>query len=155
MRRRVFDMLVSIGGVLMVVVLVVAGALLMVGYNFANNNVHNQLAQQQIVFPPEAAFAHAKAGSEITPSMIPSVSQYAGQELTTGAQAQVYADDFIAVHLQEIGGGKTYCTTERSRHEPPQGFTGIHRSRSQGPDRLPGHDASRSAPRGLRLLRPR
>ena len=35
--------------------------------------------------------------------------QYAGQQLTTGAQAQVYADHFIAVHLNEIGGGKTYA----------------------------------------------
>lgn len=121
MQRRVFDMLVSIGGVLMVVVLVVAGALLMVGYSFANSNVHNQLAEQQIVFPPQAAFAHPKAGSEITPSMIPSVSQYAGQELTTGAQAQVYADDFIAVHLQEIGGGKTYAQLSQAALSLPKG----------------------------------
>ncbi|WP_300609829.1 hypothetical protein, partial [Trebonia sp.] len=54
------------------------------------------------------AFAHPKAGTEITPSMIPSVSQYAGQQLLTGQQAEAYADHFIAVHLQEIGGGKTY-----------------------------------------------
>ena len=35
--------------------------------------------------------------------------KYGGQQLTTGAQAEVYADDFIAVHLQKIGGGKTYA----------------------------------------------
>jgi adenosine/AMP kinase len=29
--------------------------------------------------------------------MIPSVSQYAGQQLVTGQQAQSYADNFIAV----------------------------------------------------------
>ena len=121
MRRRVFDLLVSLGGVLMVVVLVVAGVLLMVGYSFANNNVHHQLAEQQIVFPPAAAFAHAKAGTEITPSMIPSVSQYAGEQLTTGAQAQVYADDFIAVHLQEIGGGKTYAQLSAAAMNLPKG----------------------------------
>ena len=40
--------------------------------------------------------------------MIPSVSQYAGQQLLTGQQAEAYADHFIAVHLSEIGGGKTY-----------------------------------------------
>jgi hypothetical protein len=34
--------------------------------------------------------------------------QYAGQQLTTGAQAKTYADHFIAVHLKEIGGGQTY-----------------------------------------------
>ncbi len=35
--------------------------------------------------------------------------QYAGQQLTTGAQAEVYADHFIANHLKAIGGGKTYA----------------------------------------------
>jgi hypothetical protein len=28
--------------------------------------------------------------------------------MTNGAQAKTYADHFIAVHLKEIGGGKTY-----------------------------------------------
>ena len=37
------------------------------------------------------------------------VRKYAGQQLTTGAQAKAYADHFIAVHLNEIGGGKTYA----------------------------------------------
>jgi hypothetical protein len=32
-----------------------------------------------------------------------------GQQLTTGAQAEVYADRFIANHLKVIGGGKTYA----------------------------------------------
>jgi hypothetical protein len=85
-----------------VVVLVVAGGLLTWGHSFVNSNVHNQLAQQQIYFPPKAAFAHAKPGTEITPSMIPSVSQYAGQQLLTGPQAEVYANDFIAVHLSNM-----------------------------------------------------
>ena len=34
---------------------------------------------------------------------------YGGQQLTTGAQAQVYADHFIANHLKKIGGGKTHA----------------------------------------------
>ena len=73
--------------------------------------MHNQLAQQQITFPPVTAFANVKATpgfAEITPSMIPSVSQYAGQKLTTGEQAKVYADDFIGNHLAQIGQGKSY-----------------------------------------------
>jgi hypothetical protein len=40
--------------------------------------------------------------------MIPSVSQYAGQQLVTGAQAKVYADNFIAVHLSEMPHGGVY-----------------------------------------------
>lgn len=102
MRRKIFDVLASAGGLVMVAVLVVAGSLLMWAYSFTNSNVHDQLARQEIFFPPQAAFAHPKNGTEITPSMIPSVSQYAGQQVLTGEQAQVYANDFIAVHLSEM-----------------------------------------------------
>jgi hypothetical protein len=109
MSRRVFDVLTSAGGVVVVVVLLVAGGLLTWGHSFVSSNVHSQLAQQQIYFPPKAAFAHAKAGTEITPSMIPSVSRYAGQELLTGAQAKAYADHFIAVHLSEMPYGGVYA----------------------------------------------
>jgi hypothetical protein len=108
MSRNVFDKLTSAGGIVAVVVLLVAGGLLTWGHSFVTSNVHSQLAQQQVSFPPKAAFAHAKAGTEITPSMIPSVSQYAGQQLLTGAQAKVYADDFIAVHLSEMPDGGVY-----------------------------------------------
>ena len=37
------------------------------------------------------------------------MNKYAGQQLTTGAQAETYADHFIANHLKAIGGGKTYA----------------------------------------------
>src|SRR3984957_10231299 len=121
MQRKIFDVVASAGGLVMVVVLVVAGGLLMWGYSFANSNVHNQLAEQQIVFPPKAAFAHPVAGSEITPSMIGTVSKYAGQPLTTGAQAEVYANDFINVHLGEIGGGKTYAQLSAAAMALPKG----------------------------------
>jgi len=109
MKRRTLDLLLTWTGALLTVALIGAGSLLMWGYTFANNQVKTQLAEQKIFFPPKAAFANAKVGTEITPSMIPSVSQYAGQQMLTGAQAEVYADDFIAVHLAEIGGGKTYA----------------------------------------------
>src|ERR1700761_7662543 len=109
MSRKVFDVLTSAGGAVVVVVLVIAGGLLTWGHSFVSSNVRSQLSQQQIYFPPKAAFAHAKAGTEITPSMIPSVSQYAGQQLLTGAQAKVYADDFIAVHIANMTGGQTYA----------------------------------------------
>src|SRR5690242_7585796 len=108
MSRKVFDILTSLGGVAIVVALVVAGGLLTWGHSFVTTNVHDQLAQQQIYFPPKAAFAHPKAGTEITPSMIPSVSQYAGQQLLTGDQARVYANNFIAVHLSEMPYGGVY-----------------------------------------------
>ena len=110
MRRRVFDLLASATGMLIVVVLVAAGGLLTWAWTYTNSTVHNQLAVQQIYFPPKAAFAHPKAGTEITPSMIPTVSQYAGQQVLTGQQAEVYANDFIAVHLSEMPYHGVYAT---------------------------------------------
>ena len=121
MQRKFFDVLASAGGLVMVVVLVVAGALLLWGYSFANSNVHNQLAEQQITFPSKAAFAHPVAGSEITPSMIGTVSTYAGQPLVTGQEAAVYANDFIAVHIKEIGGGLTYAQLSAKAMALPKG----------------------------------
>ena len=108
MSRKVFDVIASSAGVVVVVVLVIAGGLLTWGHSFVNSNVHSQLAQQQVYFPPKAAFDHPKAGTEITPSMIPSVSKYAGQQLLTGQQAKTYADSFIAVHLSEMPYGGVY-----------------------------------------------
>src|SRR6202789_1789730 len=108
MSRKVFDRLTSSVGVLMVVVLLVAGGLLTWGHSFVNSNVHSQLARQDITFPAKAAFAHPVAGSEITSAMIPSVSQYAGQQLLTGQQAEAYADHFIAIHLSEMPLGGVY-----------------------------------------------
>jgi hypothetical protein len=91
------------------VMLLIAGGLLLWGSAYVHNTVQGQLAAQQIYFPPAAAFAHPKAGTEITPSMIPGVSQYAGQQLLTGQQAEAYADQFIAVHVANMTGGKTYA----------------------------------------------
>jgi hypothetical protein len=107
MRRN--SHLAAIAGFALAAILFVAGGLLLWGSTYTHNMVRNQLAAQQIYFPPKAAFAHPQAGTEITPSMIPPVSQYAGQQLVTGQQAQSYADNFIAVHITNITGGKTYA----------------------------------------------
>jgi hypothetical protein len=121
MRRRTLDLLAVAGGGVLTIVLIAAGSLGLWGYNYANSNVHNQLALQKITFPAKAAFANAKVGTEITPSMIPSVSQYAGQPLLTGQQAEAYADHFIAVHLQEIGGGLSYAQLSAQALSLPKG----------------------------------
>ncbi|HMC05742.1 MAG TPA: hypothetical protein VKJ83_09750 [Actinomycetota bacterium] len=95
----------STGGIVVTVVLIVAGVLLFAGYKFADNNVHEQLAAQKIFFPP--------AGNDAITGLPAAdrafVAKYAGRQLVTGAQAEAYADHFIAVHLREIGGGKTYA----------------------------------------------
>ena len=107
MRRN--SHLTAIAGFALAAILLAAGGMLLWGSAYVHNTVQGQLSAQQIFFPPKAAFAHPRAGTEITPSMIPSVSQYAGQQLVTGQQAESYADNFIAVHITTITGGKTYA----------------------------------------------
>jgi len=102
MRRRTFDILIAAAGLLLAVTLIASGVLLTWAHTFIGNEVHTQLAAQQIYFPP--ANSKAVAAPEFA-----AMRQYGGQQLTTGAQAEVYADHFIANHLKVIGGGKTYA----------------------------------------------
>jgi hypothetical protein len=102
MRRTTFDALLTVAGAGLAIILLVAGALLTWGYTFTNSQVHNQLAAQKIYFPAKGSEALA------SPQIGPYLNQYAGQQLVNGAQAEAYANHFIAVHLQTIGGGKTY-----------------------------------------------
>ena len=121
MKRKVLDQILTSGGGVLLLVLLFVGGLAAWGYSFANSTVHDQLAAQQIFFPPKSAFAHAKVGTEITPSMIPSVSQYAGQQLLNGAQAKVWANDFIAVHLSEMPYGGVYAKASTAAMKLPKG----------------------------------
>src|SRR6201996_1835905 len=109
MRRTTFDKLLGWIGTSLGVALLVVGGLLLWGSAYVHNTVQGQLAAQQISLPPAAALAHAEAGTAGPPSMRPSVSQYAGQQLLTGQQAEAYADLFIAVHIASMTGGKTYA----------------------------------------------
>lgn len=104
MRRKTFDALVSAGGLVLAAVLLVAGGLLMWGYSFSNGQVHDQLVAQKIVFPTTSnpGFKALPASDQAA------MGAYAGQALTTGAQAKTYADHFIAVHLSEMSKGQTY-----------------------------------------------
>ena len=102
MRRRTFDILMATAGLFLAITLIASGVLLTWAHTFIGNEVHTQLATQQIFFP--AANSKAVAAPEFA-----AMRQYGGQQLTTGAQAEVYADHFIANHLKEIGGGKTYA----------------------------------------------
>jgi hypothetical protein len=101
MRRRTFDILVATAGLFLAVTLIVSGLLLTWAHNFIGNEVRTQLAAQQIVFP-------ASNSPAIKAPQFAAMHQYAGQLMTTGAQAEVYADHFIANHLKVIGGGLTY-----------------------------------------------
>ena len=104
MRRKTFDALAVIGGLVLAVVLAVGGGLLLWGHSVVSDQVHTQLAAQKIVFPA-ASSPEIKA---LPATDATAMKAYAGQLMTNGAQAKTYANNFIAVHLVKIGGGKTY-----------------------------------------------
>ncbi len=83
--------------------------------NFATSTVHDQLAAQQIYFP----VAGSPALTALPKVDDAAMTQYAGQELLTGQQAQVYANNFINVHLGEIGAGKTYSQLSTAAQADP------------------------------------
>ena len=102
MQRKALDRLISWVGLSLAAILVVAGSLLTWAHNFVTDEVHTQLSAQQIFFP-------AKDSPAIAAPEFAAMHKYAGKQLTTGAQAETYADHFIGNHLKLIGGGKTYA----------------------------------------------
>jgi hypothetical protein len=83
--------------------------------SFATSTVHDQLAAQQIYFPA----AGSAALTALPKTDDAAMTQYAGQELLTGQQASVYANNFINVHLGEIGAGKTYSQLSTEAQADP------------------------------------
>jgi hypothetical protein len=114
MRRKTFDALATIAGFVLAAVLLVAGGLLLWGHNFVNDQVHSQLAAQKVYFPP----AGSPAIKALPAADAQAMNQYAGQQLVNGAQAEVYANHFIAVHLSEVANGQTYAQVS-SKLQPP------------------------------------
>ncbi len=102
MRRRTFDALLTVGGLIMAAVLVAGGGLLMWANSFVEDQVSTQLATQNIYFP------EAGSDSANDPAVKEYIAPYLGQQVTTGEQARVFADHYIAAHIAAIGGGKTY-----------------------------------------------
>jgi hypothetical protein len=102
MQRRTLDILFSAGGVLLAGLLLIIGIVLTSNANFAKNYVADQLSQQKIAF---------KTADTLTAEekKAPCLVQYAGQNLTTGKQAECYANEFIGLHVKAIAGGKTYA----------------------------------------------
>jgi hypothetical protein len=116
MNRKVVDYLVSSAGLVIAVVLLAVGGLMVWGHVYIDHQVHNQLASQKIFFPP-------KGNKAIAGPQFVAMQKYAGQQLTTGAQAQTYANHFIAVHLSEVAGGKTYSEVSTAAMAAPTNAT--------------------------------
>lgn len=113
--RKAVDKVFILLGLAATAVLLVAGGFAWYGYNFAANQVKNELSAQRIFFPPKDSPA-IKALPEADQMQI---NKYAGQQLVNGEQAKVYANNFINVHLQKVAGGKTYAEVSTEAMKDP------------------------------------
>ena len=102
MKRRTLDILFSLGGLSLAILLLIVGLVMTSNKDFASNYVADQLSEQHITFKAASALTaeEKKAGCLV---------KYAGKSLTTGKQAECYANEFIGLHLKSIAGGKTYA----------------------------------------------
>jgi len=103
MKRRTLDVLFSVGGLVLAGLLLLLAVVMTSNANFSKNYVKDQLSQQQITFKTAATLTAEEQQSAC-------LVKYAGLQLTTGKQAECYANDFIGLHVQSTAAGRTYST---------------------------------------------
>ena len=103
MKRKTLDVLFSVGGVMLATLLLVLAVVMTSNANFSESYVKDQLSQQQITFKTAATLTAQEKESAC-------LVKYAGLQLTTGKQAECYANDFIGLHVQAMAAGRTYST---------------------------------------------
>jgi hypothetical protein len=101
MNRKTWDRIVSASAAVIAVAMIVLGAFAIYGGNFGRDNVRSRLEPQHIQFPPLTA---------MTPEEQASVGAFAGQQVTTGGQAEAFSR-YIAGHLEAVNDGATYSET--------------------------------------------
>ena len=102
MKRRTLDVLFSIGGIGLAGLLLIIGVVMTGNANFSKTYVTNQLRQEKITFKTAATLTDEERQA-------PCLVAYAGQALTTGKQAECYANSFIGLHVKTTANGQTYA----------------------------------------------
>jgi hypothetical protein len=103
-KRRTLDIVFSVGGLLLAGLLLVLGLVLQDQADFAQGYVKDQLTAQRITFTPVANLSDEERQAAC-------LTANAGDGLTTGKQAECYANEYIGLHLTEVNDGKTYSET--------------------------------------------
>jgi hypothetical protein len=101
MNRKAWDQIVSASAAVIAVAMIVLGGFAIYGGNFGRDNVQTRLEPQNITFPPLDA---------MSPEEQQAVGEFAGQQVTTGAQAEAFSR-YIGGHLAAVNDGKTYSET--------------------------------------------
>ncbi len=103
MNRRSLDIVFSFGALAVAILLVLLGFVFRANADFADSYVGDQLSEQKITFTPAEFLSDEEKQSTC-------LTEYAGTALDSGAKAECYANDYIAGHLKNIGGGETFAT---------------------------------------------
>ncbi|SDB89822.1 hypothetical protein GA0111570_10728 [Raineyella antarctica] len=96
MERTVYGVLSRVAGVILVIV----GILAIWGGTFAHGYVKEQLSQERITMPADAALT--------TPEMKSALGKWSGTPLDSGPKAKAYANNYILEHMNASSQGKTY-----------------------------------------------
>lgn len=104
MKRRTLDIVFSVGGLVLATLLLVLGLVLQNQADFAKNYVRHQLSEQRITFTPLDQLSARERQADC-------LVANAGRVLTTGDQAECYANRYIGLHVAEVNDGKTYSET--------------------------------------------
>lgn len=110
MKRSTSRVVASSVGLSLAGLLTVLGLVMSANASFARTYVKDQLSQQKITFKSVGALTEEERKSAC-------LVRYAGQQLTTGKQAECYANDFIGLHVKSVANGQTYAelgTPERA-----------------------------------------
>lgn len=108
MKRRTFDAMVTLVGLGVTIALLAASALLNWGYAFANDQVSGQLKAQQITLP--ASTGNSAETADVTKFF----KENGNKVMSTGKQAQMYADHFLGYHLSKMPTYAEASTAARS-----------------------------------------
>ena len=96
MNRKSFDKIASVIGLLLAGFLIVIGGILQYGGNFATDQVAAQLEPQAITIPAE------NGDPKVTDDVKKFFADNGEKVMTTGKQAQMYADHYIGFHMSEM-----------------------------------------------------
>ena len=112
MNRKALDLVVSTGGVLLALMLIVLGFVLADQKSFADDYVAGELGAQKITFTAADKLTEEEKNWKPGSSCL---VEYAGKLMETGKQAECYAKYYIAMHMDRSATaagfqGETYAT---------------------------------------------
>ena len=103
--RSTLDKLISGTGLLLALVLLVAGGLLTWGSLFIGDQVEQQFSDQDITMPDKATI---EADESLSDADRDALMEFDGSTLDSGPEARAYADNYILAHMNAATGGETY-----------------------------------------------